>query len=333
MKNIYTFELSNDNLGMTPVDNLFINEYMPRSRGDYVKVYLYGLKTARCGESKHIDNSVLAQLLNISETDVINAWKYWEEEGIISVKNESIHQSHITFFHIPSIMFNGDLVKKTLPDDAEGKKLAEMFQQIEKIYGSRIIPQEDMLSFKHWVTEDGFEPETIVFLVRYAFELINRKGQYFTPAQTLNYMTTIALGWHKAGVHTLSEAEAYVDQNRRINKAVYQVLKKLGLSRSPMEAEREMILSWYNEYHFDEAMINLALSRTRKPDINYVNGILKRWYNLHLTSVEAVLREEKTNPQFSRKSGDIQMTSEQLREYEAMISEDERWLMEQSENE
>ena len=42
------FELvtSHDDLGVTPIENIFINHYMPMARGDYVKVYLYGLK--RC---------------------------------------------------------------------------------------------------------------------------------------------------------------------------------------------------------------------------------------------------------------------------------------------
>ena len=29
--------------GVTPVENLFIQEYLPAARGDYVKVYLYAL--------------------------------------------------------------------------------------------------------------------------------------------------------------------------------------------------------------------------------------------------------------------------------------------------
>ena len=30
-------------LGVTPVENLFIQEFLPRASGDYVRVYLYGL--------------------------------------------------------------------------------------------------------------------------------------------------------------------------------------------------------------------------------------------------------------------------------------------------
>ena len=32
--------------GVTPVENLFIQEYLPAARGDYVKVYLYALYTS-----------------------------------------------------------------------------------------------------------------------------------------------------------------------------------------------------------------------------------------------------------------------------------------------
>lgn len=33
----FSFESGNDNLGITPVENAFINLYMPQAHGDYVK--------------------------------------------------------------------------------------------------------------------------------------------------------------------------------------------------------------------------------------------------------------------------------------------------------
>ena len=36
--NHFIFESRNDDMGVTVVENLFINHFMPQARGDYVKV-------------------------------------------------------------------------------------------------------------------------------------------------------------------------------------------------------------------------------------------------------------------------------------------------------
>ena len=42
MNNRFEFNKEADDVGFTVVENAFINHFMPKARGDYVKVYLYG---------------------------------------------------------------------------------------------------------------------------------------------------------------------------------------------------------------------------------------------------------------------------------------------------
>jgi hypothetical protein len=46
-------------LGDTPIDNIFINDYMPDADGTYVKVYLMGYKWAK--ERQSFNNETLAK--------------------------------------------------------------------------------------------------------------------------------------------------------------------------------------------------------------------------------------------------------------------------------
>ena len=63
----------------TLVANEFLDHYMPKANGDYVKVYLYLLKNRIGG----IDIATIAENLELTEGDVRRALKYWEEAGLL----------------------------------------------------------------------------------------------------------------------------------------------------------------------------------------------------------------------------------------------------------
>ncbi|MDO4438997.1 MAG: DnaD domain protein [Eubacteriales bacterium] len=73
-------------INATLVANEFLEEYMPKANGDYVKVYLYLLKNRVGG----IDYGTIAEALCLTEGDVRRAVKYWEELGIITIGIDKI---------------------------------------------------------------------------------------------------------------------------------------------------------------------------------------------------------------------------------------------------
>ncbi len=79
-----TFMLKNKQLDFTPVSNIFIEKYMPKARGEFIKVYLLMLKYNTCGEMG-VTSSILATSLNLLESDVLNALNYWNDEGLIKL--------------------------------------------------------------------------------------------------------------------------------------------------------------------------------------------------------------------------------------------------------
>ena len=77
-----TFMLKNSNLKFTPVSNIFIEKYMPKARGEFVKVYLLMLKYDTSNEPG-VNGAVLASSLNLLESDVMNALNYWNDQGVL----------------------------------------------------------------------------------------------------------------------------------------------------------------------------------------------------------------------------------------------------------
>jgi hypothetical protein len=79
-----TFLFKNKNTRFTPVSNVFIENYTPKARGEFVKVYLLGLKYCVSGEPG-VNSQIMSSSLHLLETDVINAWNYWNESGVFKM--------------------------------------------------------------------------------------------------------------------------------------------------------------------------------------------------------------------------------------------------------
>ena len=79
-----TFMLKNNSINFTPVSNVFIEKYMPKARGEFIKVYLLMLKYNNSGEMG-ASSSILASSLNLLESDILNALNYWNDEGVLKL--------------------------------------------------------------------------------------------------------------------------------------------------------------------------------------------------------------------------------------------------------
>lgn len=68
----------------TIVPNIFIDNFMPEANGEFVKVYLYLLRSMS-SHACDISISAIADCFNHTEKDVIRALKYWERTGLIKL--------------------------------------------------------------------------------------------------------------------------------------------------------------------------------------------------------------------------------------------------------
>ena len=67
---------------ITVLENEFIDHYMLKANGEYVKVYLLVLR--HLGESSgKLSISEMADVLECTEKDVLRALKYWKKQGIL----------------------------------------------------------------------------------------------------------------------------------------------------------------------------------------------------------------------------------------------------------
>ena len=69
----------------TTVSDIFIDQYMPKANGEFVKVYLYLLRATGSGAGIATISEIADHFSN-TEADIIRALNYWAAEGILQVQ-------------------------------------------------------------------------------------------------------------------------------------------------------------------------------------------------------------------------------------------------------
>ena len=69
----------------TTVSDIFIDQYMPKANGEFVKVYLYLLRATGSGAGIATISEIADHFSN-TEADIIRAVNYWASEGILQVQ-------------------------------------------------------------------------------------------------------------------------------------------------------------------------------------------------------------------------------------------------------
>ena len=83
---------------VTCVPNTFIDRHMKSANGDYVKVYLYLLRSLS-SDNRDLSISSLADAMDFTEADVTRALRYWEKSDVLTLKyNSENHISDICLF-------------------------------------------------------------------------------------------------------------------------------------------------------------------------------------------------------------------------------------------
>lgn len=263
----------------TQVENVFIAEYMVDADGAFIKVYLTALMYA---DTDEMSNSLIARHLGITEEDVLMAWNYWEECGVIKKRYSDPHDKfHYTveFLNLKQRIYGvaqeqeaqnaDDTVYSGEMDDDEFR---ELVTYVEDTAG-RMLEGREAESLLSWIYEDGLEPDLVKFAYRYCVE--KRKQSRFA------YISAVVREWKKEGIFTFKDAEKYLDDTELRRNQYKRIMQALGFYRNPTEAEQNMIDKWFDDMGFSMEKVLEACSRTTgigNPNFNYLNGILTNWY-------------------------------------------------------
>ncbi|MDR2295682.1 MAG: DnaD domain protein [Clostridiales Family XIII bacterium] len=274
-------------LSDTHVENIFINEMMTGAPGDYVKVYLFALMYAELGLIMR--NEDVAKQLSMEIEDVLKAWSYWEEFGVIRKHYEDPENRlryEVEFLNLKAMIYGGRKGRKStdkryadglaqgVRDLLANDALRELCREVESIVGAPLSP-EDMQAVASWSTDFGAAAPVIAFAFRYAAE---RK----TGAQghRTNYVGRIVRSWTEKELRTVAEVKRYLEENDNRRSRHKRVLKALGMVRNATEQEERIMNRWFDALGFDMETVLEACKRSSgitSPNLNYIDTILNDW--------------------------------------------------------
>lgn len=303
----------------TIVENDFIDYYMTKANGEYVKVYLLLLRHLNTPDSS-LTISKLADCLECTEKDIIRAFNYWSKMGLLVIDYDdtgiicglSIGKTSELSDAVPAIR-KEEIAKPTAapkaesplrsavalkPDQPLRSAAAENQEQLRQLYFvaeqymGKPLSSKDIQKINYFFDTLHFSTDLIEYLIEYCVE---------NGHKSMHYIESVALAWSDENIKSVTEAKTSSDT---YNKNCYTVLNAFGIKgRSPAAVELSYIKKWTEEYGLTLEIIveacNRTIANTHQPDFKYTDSILKNWIakGVHhlsdITKIDLVYQQEK----------------------------------------
>ena len=258
----------------TLLENEFIDEYMLKANGEYVKVYLLLLRYM--GEpSVELTISGLADLLECTEKDVARALNYWKKQGLVDYEAgmqeiQDIRREPETAGIVSDRKNAAGKSEEEMPPSRKNRREFKEIVHVTEQYLGKTLTKTESEAIVYFYDELGMSADLIEYLIEYCVE---------NGHKSIHYIKKVALSWADQKVGTTEEAKAVSGQ---YSKNSYAVLNAYGIKgRAPAAAELVFIRRWNEEYGFSSDLIVEACDRTMKtihqPSFEYTESILKNW--------------------------------------------------------
>lgn len=260
----------------TAVSNVFMNEHLPYCNGDCARVYLYGLYM--CSSSNRYDNELghFSNILGLSEEDVISAFSFWQERGLVQVL--SIKPIEVKYLPIKQNAFK---IKKI----ASGK-YDDFNAQMGSIIQDRMITPTEFSEYYAFLESFHVEPAALVMIAKYCVNIKGANVGY-------SYILTVAKNWAFAGIKTVEAVEEKLSIEQSNSANVARILKLLGVKRAAEPNDFELYNKWVKKLGYSHEIIEYISKNTRGSMTKLDNQIMK-FFELKLFDKKEITEYEST---------------------------------------
>jgi DnaD/phage-associated family protein len=287
----------------TNISNKFIDEYLTVSNPTFVLVYIFFYRHCFSGTGV-INKEFASSKLNILESDIINAFKYWEKEGLLNINYAEGFS--IEFLEVKSKIKatneqvpKEEVVKKvitleTRPQYAvqELEMIKNQSEEVQKLFSLAEETLSKMLNFNDlsvlfslydWL---GLPLKVIEILLKYCQE---------NNSRNMRYIEKVAIDWAENGINTIEKAEEHL---RVFNKDYREILKAFGQnSRNPTTSEINYMKKWLFEINMPLEIVLEACDKTimqiGQPKFSYADKILTKWDKENMKTIEKIRESEE----------------------------------------
>lgn len=258
---------------------VFVDKYMNRADGNFVKVYIMGLR--QCNARRHLTDAEIANALGMLESDVLRAWRYWENMGLVQLKKRADGETEIIFRDPESL--------EAKPRAAETKPVYSVDEIYARVRGDRAM--EDLYSIASRILEKPLStPDTMIIYslfdyYRFPLDVIPLLLTYCMSEnkKSMRQIERTAQQWVDMGIDSVEKAEAYLKKAETYSRKIADLRKALGIyDRSFTQTEMKYINMWVEQLGISVELIayayDIAVVNTGKLAIKYMNTILQDWH-------------------------------------------------------
>lgn len=300
---------------VTVLSNSFIDNFMPEANGEFVKVYIYLLRTLSNAPVSFSLEQMADQLL-CTERDILRALKYWAKMNLLSLdfsdskklcgiilldpdgtsapaeeaaaarddadKREAVSDEPTPKQPAKAAALTPDRIKEL----KQNEDIIQLLYIAEQYLGKTLTPTE-IQKILFFYDELKLSTDLIEYLIEYC---VSRSHK------SIRYIETVALAWSEEGISTVEEAKK---ANSRYSRDYFTILKAMGITnRNPVETEISIMDNWLKSYGFSMDIVQEACSRTviqtGQASFQYADKILNGWQKKGVKSLHdiQVLDEE-----------------------------------------
>ena len=248
---------------VTPIENMFLLEYLPTAPEGYLRVYLYARMLCLHPELGGEIGDV-ARALRMGEEDVFSAFSYWERQGLV----ERLSDRPPTYAIRP---LKGGSMQTEM--DRDYYKYREFNASMQDLFGAQLLHPSQYEMANDWLNVLGLSQEAVLKLLAYEI----RRGSK-QPAAVFKRANKRAAEWADRGIRTLEDVESAIAADDGVYAMAEAVLKQFAIHRKPTLNELDCARRWVDEWKLTQEDVLSACALTtksRSPSIAYLDAILK----------------------------------------------------------
>lgn len=266
--------------GITPVDNLFISEFMLGAPGDFVKVYIYALMQCYMGLEGELDS--IAHDLSMDREKVDSAFMYWVRKGVIKKLG-----SHYSFESPKTVVYCNAIPKA---DSLNNYK--DFNAGLAEIMAGRNLTPADFEMAYDWIEIYGMSKNCVLEMVNYAVTKKYKAGIHVS----FNTLNKLAISWTDMGINTADKAREYIDTQIIITSDAKTILHHLSQFRNPTVDEYRLLEKWEKDYGFNiEALISCCsqMVYSKNPSFALLDAIVEKYHAMGINTADAIEKERQ----------------------------------------
>lgn len=308
---------------ITILSNTFIDNYMPEANGEFVKVYIYLLRSlSNAPVSFSLEQ--MADRLLCTERDILRALKYWAKQELLvldftdsdklcgiallspdkhteNASSVSASVETVSTVEQPAIQAASAPSAAVEPSVPTGKASSDKKQELTPERIRELKQNEEIIQILYIAeqylgkTLSPTESQKLLFFydgLGLSADLIEYLLEYCVSHnhKSIRYIEKVAIAWAEEDITTVEQAKR---SNSRYNKEYFTILKALGITnRNPVETEITLMDTWLKTYCFSMEIIQEACNRTvlqtGQASFQYTDKILEGWKKKEVKTLDDI---------------------------------------------